>query len=66
MRHAHANFFHTGAGASVQDRIEDHHERLRALEGEAFLADVARVQKQFEGFGFHERAEQRYLHLRRG
>ena len=32
VRHAHANFFHGSGGTFVQNRIENHHQRFRALQ----------------------------------
>src|SRR5881396_2799990 len=37
MRHSHANFLDATFGAPVQDRVENHHERFRALKGKPFF-----------------------------
>ena len=65
MRHPHANFFHPGGWTFVKNRIENHHERLRALERKALLSDVARVEKSLEELRFQELAEERNLHVAR-
>ena len=46
MRHPHANFLDPVARAAMQNRVEDDHERFRALERKALLPDVAGVQKK--------------------
>ena len=38
-------------GGGVEQRVEGHDRRLRALEAEALLADVARVQEPLEDLG---------------
>ena len=65
VRHAHANFLNTSGRTFVKDRVENHHQRFGALDREAFLADVTRVQENFERLGFHQRAEQSDFHLAR-
>ena len=54
------------AGTFVQNRIENHHERFRALKRKALLPDVAGVQESLERFRFQQRAQQRDLHFARG
>ena len=54
MRHAHHDFLHAVDGAIDEQRVQDHHQRLAALEAEAFLADVARVQEPLEAFRLHQ------------
>ncbi len=65
MRHAHANFLNPIGRTFVQNTIENHHQRFRALERKALLPDVTRVQKNFERLGFHQRAQQRNFHMSR-
>jgi hypothetical protein len=65
MGHAHANLLDAVPGAALQDRIQNHDERFRALERKAFLADVARVQESLERLGFEKRAKDRDLRLAR-
>ena len=65
MRHAHANFFHGSGRTFVQNRIQNHHQRFRALQRKAFLTNVARMQKHLERVGFHQCAQKRKLHLTR-
>ena len=57
MRHAHADFFNATFRAFMQDRIENHHERFRALKRKPFLAHVSRMQKSLERFGFEQRPQ---------
>src|SRR5262249_41811188 len=61
MRHAHANFLDATVRAFVQDCLQSDHQRFRSLQREAFLSDVAGMQKNFERFGFEERTQKRYL-----
>ncbi len=35
VRHAHANFFHGSGRTFVQNRIENHHQRFRALQAKS-------------------------------
>ena len=65
VRHAHANFLDPTFGASVQDGIQNYHERLRALKRKPFLPYIARVQEDLERFGFQQRPQQRHLNCPR-
>ena len=65
MGHPHANLLDPMMRTAAENRIQDHHERLRALERKAFLPDVASVQKRFERLGFEQRAQDRDLRLAR-
>ena len=51
MGHADDNFFDSSFGAGFEKGVEDGDEGFGSFEGEAFLADVAGVEKAFEGFG---------------
>ena len=48
----------------MQNRVENDHERFRALQRKAFLPDVAGVQKHLERFRFQKQPKQRDLDLR--
>ena len=50
VRHAHANFLDPVARAAMQNRVEDDHERFRALERKALLPDIAGVEENLERF----------------
>ena len=63
MRHAHADFFDPRARAAMQNRVEDHHERFRALERKALLPDVAGVQENLERFRLEKQPQERDFHL---
>ena len=65
MRHAHADFFDPVARAAMQNRIEDDHERLRALERKALLSDIAGVEENLERFRLEQESQKRDLHLDR-
>ena len=65
MRHAHADFFNADRRTLVQDAVENHHQRFRALKRKAFLTDVSRMQKTFERFGFHQSAQNPDFHVAR-
>ena len=52
MRHAHADFLHPDRRTSLQNAVENDHERFRALQRKAFLSDVTRMQKRLEHFRF--------------
>jgi hypothetical protein len=65
MRHTHADFHDAAIRASMQDRIQNHHERFRALKRKPFLPYVARVQEDLERFGFQQRSQQRHLNCAR-
>ena len=55
VRHADDGFLDALVGRVVEDRLEGHDGRLRALETEALLADVASVQEALEDLGLAER-----------
>ena len=51
MGHTDDNFFDSSCGAGFEKGVEDGDEGFASFEGEAFLADIAGVEKSFEGFG---------------
>ncbi len=65
MRHAHANFLDAHGRTFVQNALENHHHGFCALDRKPLLPDVTRVQKNFERFGLHQRAQQGDFHLSR-
>ena len=60
MRHADDGFFHAVVDGRVEQEVEHRDERLGALEAEALLAQVLRVQEPLEGLGRVERREDRF------
>ena len=50
MGHTDDNFFDSSFGAGFEKGVEDGDEGFGSFKGEAFLADVAGVEKAFEGF----------------
>jgi hypothetical protein len=63
--HAHADLLDPVMRTAAEDRIQDDHERLRALKRKAFLPHVASVEKGLERLGFEERAKDGELRLAR-
>ena len=49
--HSDNYFLDSGRRAGLEKRVENGDEGFASFEGEAFLADVAGVEKAFEGFG---------------
>ena len=63
VRHAHDELQHAEVGRIFQNGIEREHEGFSALEGEAFLADILRVDKGLEGLGLVDFAKNIAVHL---
>ena len=61
VRHRDDGLLDPLVGRDVEDRLEGHDRRLPALEAEALLADVARVQEAFEDLGLVQRLEHAML-----
>ena len=61
MGHAHANLLHPIPRTFLQQPVEDHHQSLRALQGEALLPDITGVEKYLERLGFEQGTKQRNL-----
>src|SRR5438045_456277 len=61
MGHAHADFLNAVPRAALENRIQNDHERFRALKRKAFLPDVTSVEKRLERFRFQKRAKDRDL-----
>ena len=57
MGHAHHDLGHAGAGRGVEQRVEQDDGRLRALEPEPLLPDVAGVEEALEDLGRVEPVE---------
>ena len=57
VRHADDRFLHAFAGGVVQDAVQKGDERLPTLQGEAFVADVLRVQEALEALRLHQLLE---------
>ena len=51
VSHADDYFFDTGRGAGFDQGIENSDEGFAPFKRESFLADIAGVEKSFEGFG---------------
>ena len=49
--HSDNYFLDSGRRAGLEKRVENSDEGFASFEGEAFLADIAGVEKSFEGFG---------------
>ena len=65
MRHAHADLLHAVARAAFQQPVERGDERLAALDGEALLPHVARVQEVLEGLHGKDLPQHPLLRFRR-
>jgi hypothetical protein len=65
VRHPHANLLDTVMRTAAENRVQDYHERLGALERKAFLPDVTSVEERLERLGFEERAKDGELRLAR-
>ncbi len=58
VRHPHADLLDSRLRTELQDSLEDHHQRLRALQRKALLSDVASVQENLERLRFHQRSQE--------
>ena len=65
MRHADDRLAGAFVGRDVEDRLQGHDRRLRALEAESLLTDVARVQESLEDLGRVQRLEDPVLLVER-
>ena len=63
--HADGHLFDAGVRAGFQEGVENGDQGFPSFEGKAFLADVAGVEKAFEGFGGDDFLEDATLLLRR-